>query len=129
MQRRLHGQGGCVEIAQLFAHDGERLSLFGLCVEHMQDHADQDRLRRTVPEILIAAVAMGIDQNLDEVLHVANFVGAFAHFEERIERCGIEPRRRESKHRPQCLPEAGCAGKPVPRIAVGEFAFDVEHQG
>ena len=60
----------------------QRLFLFG--IEDMQDGADQQRVAGLFPMVAPLQRAFGVDQNVGDVLHVADFVRALADFEQRI---------------------------------------------
>jgi hypothetical protein len=126
MQRAAHLFGCDTQIAQLFPHHRQGFAGRRLGMEHVQNDADQDLFGRTVPEILMAPIAGGIDDDLDDVLHVAHFIGAAAHLEQRIEGGGVLARWRKAQHRPERLAEAGRSGKAVAVVAVGEFSLDIE---
>src|SRR5690606_30368991 len=74
-------------------------------------------------------IAGGIDNNLDDILNVAHFIGAETHFEERIERNGICACRCETQHRTKRFAKTSSPRKADARIAIGELALHVEHQG
>lgn len=53
-------------------------------VEHMQDGADQQRVRGLFPVVAAFECAVGIDQNIGHVLHVAHFMRAAPDFQQRV---------------------------------------------
>lgn len=57
-----------------FSHNGQRFAFRRLGIEHMQNDADENCLGRTVPEILMPPIALRIDEYLNDVLDVADFV-------------------------------------------------------
>ena len=61
---------------------GQRLLLLG--VEDMEDGADQQRVAGLLPMAAAFKRAFGIDQDVGDVLDVADLVRAFAHFEQRV---------------------------------------------
>ena len=65
---------------------GQRLFLLG--VEHVQDGAGQQGVSRLVPVIAAVAGAFGINEDVGDVLHIAHFLRALAHFQQRIEAGG-----------------------------------------
>jgi hypothetical protein len=62
-----------------------------LTIEHVQDGAGQERLRRLPPVIAPVARPFPVDQHVGDILHVAHLVLAGTHFEQRFEpgRVGI----------------------------------------
>ena len=86
-----------------------------LTIEHVQDGAGQQRLRRLLPVIAPVARAFPVDQHVGDILHVAHFLLAGAHFEQRFEpgRVGI------GRIEQQAIREAGApAGRELPVLAL-----------
>ncbi len=97
----------------------QRLLLFG--VEHVQDGAGQQRVRRLLPVIAPFLGPFRIDQDVGDVLHVAHLLRALAHLEQRIEAGGEGIGRIEQ----QAMGELGApAGGEHPVLAL-----DVVHDG
>src|SRR3546814_2811787 len=46
----------------------------------MEDDADQQRMAGFLPVIAPLQGAFGIDQDIGDILHIADFMAAFAHF-------------------------------------------------
>ena len=61
----------------------QRLVFFG--VEHMQNSACQQGMGRFLPVVAPLAGAVGIDQDIGDVLDIAHLGRTLAHFEQRIE--------------------------------------------
>ncbi|CRX12436.1 hypothetical protein PAERUG_P64_East_of_England_6_01_14_03954 [Pseudomonas aeruginosa] len=53
-------------------------------VEHMQDGPDQQRVAGFFPMISLLQRALGIDEDVGDVLHVAHFMRAAPHFQQRV---------------------------------------------
>ena len=73
---------GAVGIRQKARDLRERLFFLG--VENMQDGADQQSVAGLLPMGAPLQSAFRIDQNVRNVLNVANFVRAFADFQKRV---------------------------------------------
>ncbi len=82
-------------IGQEIRDTAQRLVGFG--IEHMQDGADQERMARLLPVIAPLERAFGIDQDVRDVLHVAYFMRAAPHFEQRVVRGGASIGRVEQQ--------------------------------
>ena len=50
---------------------GERL--IGLRIEHVQDRADQQRVARLLPVVAAFQGTLGVDQDIGDILHIADF--------------------------------------------------------
>jgi hypothetical protein len=50
----------------------------------MQDRADEERVARLLPVVPPFQRALGIDQDVSDVLNIADFPFALANFQERI---------------------------------------------
>lgn len=61
---------------------GQRLVLLG--VENMQDRADQQRVTGLLPMVPLLQAPFRIDENVGDVLHVANLPFAAADFQKRV---------------------------------------------
>ena len=72
--------------------------LVGLCVQDMQDRADQKRVRCLLPVVSLFERAFRVDENVGDVLHVADFPFAAAHFEQRVVGRRLRVRRIEEQH-------------------------------
>ena len=86
MRRRHHGAKGrfdrAARVGEEVGDAGERL--VGLGVEHMQDGADQERVAGLLPMVPPLQRAFGIDEDVGDVLDVADFPFAAADFQQRI---------------------------------------------
>ena len=110
MRRRHHGLAGSCSIGrfgvgQEVGDAGERLVGFG--VEHMEDRADQERVAGLLPVIAPFQRALGIDQDIGDVLDVAHFGVAAPDFEQRIVGGGCRIGRIEQQHAAEPRPPAG----------------------
>ena len=92
---------------------GQRLLLFG--VEHVQDGAGQQRMRRLLPVVAPLLGAFRVDQDVGDVLHVAHLLRALAHLEQRVEAGG----QRVGGIEQQAVGELGApAGREHPVLAL-----------
>jgi hypothetical protein len=86
MRRVHHGAqcrfDGALWIGEKIGDAGERLVLFG--IEHVQDRPDQKRMAGLFPMVALVERAFGIDQNVGDILHVADFLVAAPHLQQRI---------------------------------------------
>ncbi len=103
LQRRLDAALG---VGQKIRDTGECLVLFG--VENVQDRADQQRVTGLLPVIAFFQRALGIDQNVGDVLDIAHFPFATADFQQRIVGGRIRIRRIEQQRATMLGTEAGC---------------------
>jgi hypothetical protein len=90
-------------------------------VEHMQDGADQQRVRSLLPMVALLQRAFGIDQNVRDVLHVAHFMRAAPNLQQRV----VGRRLRIGRVEQQAMREArapACGDLPV-------LALDVVDDG
>ena len=62
---------------------GQRLVLLG--VEDVEDGADEERARGRLPVVALLALALGVDEDVGDVLHVADLAVAAADLEQRVE--------------------------------------------
>ena len=69
-------------IGEQLGHPRERLALFG--IEDMEDDADEQRVARLLPVIAPLQRSFRVDQDVGDVLHVADFGRSFAHFKQRV---------------------------------------------
>ena len=98
-----------------------RQGLVRLGVQHMKDGADQQRVAGLLPMIALLERALGIDQHIGDVLHVADLPLAATHFEKRIVGGALCVGRIEQQHASE--PGAPtCGQRPV-------LALDVMHDG
>ena len=67
-------------IGEQLGHPRERLPLLG--IEDMQDDAHEEGVARLLPMIAPLQRSLRVDQDVGDVLHVADFRRAFAHFEQ-----------------------------------------------
>ena len=97
----------------------ERLLLLG--IEDVEDRADQQRMTGLLPVIAAFERALGIDEDIGDVLDVAHLVDAAPDFEQRIvmRGCGVSGIE-EQAMRETCAPAGG--QRPV-------LAFDVMDDG
>ncbi|MNV14705.1 hypothetical protein D3C71_1054020 [compost metagenome] len=79
VQRQLERTRG---IGQEIRHPAQ--SLVGAGVEHMQDGTDQQRVTGLFPMVPAFERAIGIDQNVRHVLHVAHLMRAAPNFQQRV---------------------------------------------
>lgn len=86
MRRVHHGAQGRLDraagIGQEIGDARQRLVL--LRIENMQDRADQQAMAGLFPMITLVEAAFGIDQNIRDVLHVADFPLPLPHLQQRI---------------------------------------------
>ena len=92
-QRRLHGT---FRIGEEVGDPGQRLVGFG--IEDMQDHADQQRVAGLLPMVPLVERAFGIDQDVGDVLDVADLPVAAPDLQQRIVGGGFGIRRIEQQH-------------------------------
>ena len=90
VQGQLEGTG---RIGQEVRHAAQRL-VFAR-VEHVQDGPDQQRVRGLFPVVALLQRALGIDQDVRDVLHIAHFMRAAPHLQQRVVGgrpavCGVE---------------------------------------
>ena len=110
VQRDLERAG---RIGQEVGDAAQRLVFAG--VEHMQDRADQQGMRSLLPMVAPLQRAFGIDQDVGDVLHVAHFVHAAPHFEQRV----VGSRARIGRVEQQAVREARApTGGQVPVLAL-----------
>jgi hypothetical protein len=84
-------------------------------VEHMQDGPDQQRVRSLFPMVALLQRAFGIDQNVRDVLHVAHFMRAAPHLQQRV----VGRRLRIGRVEQQAVREARApAGGDLPVLAL-----------
>ena len=83
----------------------ERLVRLG--VEHVQDRADQQRVAGLLPVVPPLQRALGIDQDVGDVLDVADFPFAAADLEQRIVGGARRVGRIEQQHAAEPRPPAG----------------------
>ncbi len=102
-------------VAEEVGDAAQRLVL--ACVQHMQDGADQQRVTGLFPMVPAFECAIGIDKNVGHVLHVAHFVRAAPHFQQRVVGCRLRIRgvEQEAVAKPRT---PACGERPV-------LAFDV----
>ncbi len=81
LQRDLEGTGG---IRQEVGDATQRLVFCS--VEHVQNGTDQQRMAGLLPVVAPLERALGINQNVGDVLHVADFMRAAPDFEQRVVR-------------------------------------------
>ena len=94
---------------------GERL--VGLRIEHVQDRADQQRMARLLPVVPTLQRALGVDEDVSDVLDVADFPLAPSDLEQRIVGSARRVGRIEQQHAAEPRPPAR-GKRPV-------FALDV----
>ena len=75
-------RGALLRIAEEGRNAGERLLLLG--VEHMRDGADRQGVTGLLPMRPPLQRTFRIDQDVGEVLHVADLVRSLAHLQERV---------------------------------------------
>ena len=98
-----------------------RERLFFLRVKHMENGADEKRVGGLLPVVAPLSCAFRIDENVGNVLHIANFIAAAAHLEERIEPHGLRAYRIEQQAVGESRPPAG-RQRPV-------FTFKIVNDG
>jgi len=57
------------------------------CVEDVEDGADEQRVAGLFPVVTPLDRALGVDQNVGDVLDIANLLGAAPDLEKRVVRC------------------------------------------
>ncbi|CUI93200.1 Uncharacterised protein [Achromobacter xylosoxidans] len=92
VQGQLERAGG---IGQEVGDAAQRLVLAR--IEHMQNGADQQRVRGFFPMVALLQGAFGIDQNVRDVLHVAHFMRATPHLQQRVVGCRLRIGRVEQQ--------------------------------
>ena len=123
MRRVHHGpQGGFHRPARIGQEVGDaRQGLVLLRIEDVQDRADQQRMAGLFPMVALVQAPFGIDQNIRDVLHVADFPFSLPHLQQRIVcgRSGIG--RIEQPDAAVLCPEA-CCQRPVLALDVMDDA-------
>ena len=86
MRRVHHRAQGCLDRAAGIGQEvgDARQGLVLLRIENMQDRADQQAMAGLFPMVALVETAFGIDQNIRDILHVADFPFALPDFEQRI---------------------------------------------
>ena len=110
MQRQLERAS---RVGEEVGDAAQRLVLAG--VEHMQDGADQQRVRSLLPMVAAFECAFGIDQDVRDVLHIAHLMRAAPDFQQRV----VRGRFRIGRVEQQAVREARApAGRDVPVLAL-----------
>ena len=76
-------------------------------IEHMQDGADQQRVRSLLPVVALLQRAFGIDQNVRDVLHVAHFARRPPHLQQREQAADFASVGLNSRHVREARAPAG----------------------
>ena len=97
---------GALRIGKKRRDTGECLYFLG--VKDVEDHANEERMAGLFPMIRLSERAFRIDQNVGNILDVADFVRPFAHFQERVVTC----RPRVGRIEQQAMRELGRASRP-----------------
>ncbi len=82
-----------LRVGQEIRDAGQRL--VGLGIENMQDRAGQERMAGFLPMVPAFQRALGIDQNVGDVLHITYLGVAATDLEQRIVSRGFRIRRVE----------------------------------
>ena len=107
--RRRHHRSQCrldraTRIGEEVGDAGERL--VGLGIEHVQDRADQQRMARLLPVVPTLQRALGVDQDVSDVLDVADFPLAPSDLEQRIVSSARRVGRIKQQHAAELRPPA-----------------------
>ncbi len=109
MRRRHHRRQRALDRAPRIGEEarnaGERLVLLG--VEDVQDGADQQRVAGLLPMVSPLQRALRIDQDVGDVLDVADLAIAAADLEQRVVGGARRVGRIEQQHAPEARPPAG----------------------
>ena len=108
--RRAHHGGECrldrpLGVGQEGGDAGERLVLLG--IEDVQDRADQKRVAGLLPVVPLFEAAFGIDQDIGDVLDVADLPLAAPNLQQRIVGGRLRVGRIEQQHATMLGAEAG----------------------
>ena len=85
--RRVHhrAQGRFDRTAGIGQEVGDaRQGLVLLGIENVQDRADKQAVTGLFPMVTLVEAAFGIDQNIRDILHVADFPFALPHLQQRV---------------------------------------------
>ena len=84
--------------------------LVGLSVKDVEDRADQERVAGLLPVAAPLQRAFRVDQDVGDILHVADLGLATAHLQQRVVGGGLRVGGVEQQHLPEPGPEAGGQG-------------------
>ena len=125
VRRRHHGAqrrlDRAARVGEKICDAGERLVRLG--VKHMQDRADEERVARLLPVVPPFQRALGIDQDVSDVLNISDFPFALANFQERIVGGARRVGRVEQQHATKPRAPAGGQGPVLSLDVVNDGAF------